>query len=483
MRNPLIVFFLLATLSTAWARVGGGESYSGGGSSSSSSGGGGDGQFIGLILELIIRLIFYYPMIGIPLLIGVAIMWFYFQKSSQNSEAFRNLQDWSAKNSVVRSARPDLSRLRAKDRNFSETLFLDFLTLLYTKALQRRGESLADVGAYVTGDLRRQLELDQDQKTDMVIIGGVRLLAVNTSTSVEAVDVQVEANVALSSGAELFVVDVLSFQRNAGVQTRSPEVVYAMSCPGCGNNTDINSQGACPACGNVVNDGRWSWVLQSLRRQSSTTKPPVVVSDSGAEIGTDLPTVRSRELASELTQLRQRDPQFDDFKFKEYARSTFLRLQAAWTERDWSKARPLETDYLFQQHQYWIHAYQNQGVRNVLEEVEVTRIELAKVSLDRYFDAITVRIFAQMKDYTVDAGSGQILSGSPSKLRRFSEYWTFVRRFGVTSVERDATRCPNCGGPLDKVTQVGDCEYCHTRITRGDFDWILSRIEQDEAYF
>ena len=76
-----------------------------------------------------------------------------------------------------------------------------------------------------------------------------------------------------------------------------------------------------------------------------------------------------------------------------------------------------------------------------------------------------------------------MVSGSPKTERYFSEYWTFVRRAGLTSKDRDATRCPNCGGPLDRVTQVGDCQYCNTRITRGDFDWILSRIEQDEAYF
>ena len=84
---------------------------------------------------------------------------------------------------------------------------------------------------------------------------------------------------------------------------------------------------------------------------------------------------------------------------------------------------------------------------------------------------------------TVSAETGEVLSGSPEQTRKFSEYWTFVRRAGVTSKERDAARCPSCGAPLDKVTQVGICEYCQSNITRGDFDWVLSRIEQDEAYF
>jgi hypothetical protein len=29
---------------------------------------------------------------------------------------------------------------------------------------------------------------------------------------------------------------------------------------------------------------------------------------------------------------------------------------------------------------------------------------------------------------------------------------------------------------------AGECEYCAARVTTGDFDWVLSRIEQDETY-
>jgi hypothetical protein len=29
---------------------------------------------------------------------------------------------------------------------------------------------------------------------------------------------------------------------------------------------------------------------------------------------------------------------------------------------------------------------------------------------------------------------------------------------------------------------AGDCAYCGARITSGEFDWVLSRIEQDESY-
>src|SRR5437588_219319 len=41
--------------------------------------------------------------------------------------------------------------------------------------------------------------------------------------------------------------------------------------------------------------------------------------------------------------------------------------------------------------------------------------------------------------------------------------------------------CPNCGASL-KVNAVGVCEFCKGKITSGEFDWVLSKIEQDESY-
>jgi hypothetical protein len=29
---------------------------------------------------------------------------------------------------------------------------------------------------------------------------------------------------------------------------------------------------------------------------------------------------------------------------------------------------------------------------------------------------------------------------------------------------------------------AGVCEYCGSKLTTGEFDWVVSRIEQDDAY-
>jgi hypothetical protein len=39
--------------------------------------------------------------------------------------------------------------------------------------------------------------------------------------------------------------------------------------------------------------------------------------------------------------------------------------------------------------------------------------------------------------------------------------------------------CPNCGAPLE-INQIGECKYCKAAVASGRFDWVLSRIEQED---
>jgi len=41
--------------------------------------------------------------------------------------------------------------------------------------------------------------------------------------------------------------------------------------------------------------------------------------------------------------------------------------------------------------------------------------------------------------------------------------------------------CPNCGAALN-INMTGHCNYCKAKVSSGEFDWVLSRIEQDEVY-
>lgn len=137
---------------------------------------------------------------------------------------------------------------------------------------------------------------------------------------------------------------------------------------------------------------------------------------------------------------------------------------------------------MFDTHRYWLMHYRDQGIRNVLANVNIENMQIAKITHDAWFDAITVRIFASMIDYETD-GSGRVLCGNQHTPRRFSEYWTLVRRSDrAQKSAQSVPACPSCGAPLDKINQSGVCGYCNSHVTLGEFDWVLALIEQDETY-
>ena len=59
--------------------------------------------------------------------------------------------------------------------------------------------------------------------------------------------------------------------------------------------------------------------------------------------------------------------------------------------------------------------------------------------------------------------------------------WTLIRGAGVRGAPRTDATCPNCGAPL-VTNMAGECDHCGAKLTRGDFDWVLSKIEQDDSY-
>jgi hypothetical protein len=154
----------------------------------------------------------------------------------------------------------------------------------------------------------------------------------------------------------------------------------------------------------------------------------------------------------------------------------FAQLQVAWSSREWLRARPFVSDNLFQSQMYWIDMYIQQRVRNMTENARILRIDLASVISDKHYDAITVRVWATGLDYTMSE------DGSRSKERAYSEYWTLIRGAQPSGRPTKTTpECPSCGAPL-KIAMTGNCEYCKVKVTTGEFDWVLSRIEQDESY-
>jgi predicted lipid-binding transport protein (Tim44 family) len=199
------------------------------------------------------------------------------------------------------------------------------------------------------------------------------------------------------------------------------------------------------------------------------------------EQGNELPTVVDPAAQARCAVISQKDPFFQWPTFEARVGLVFREFQTAWTQRDLLQMRPYFTDALFDTQRYWVEAYRAQGLRNVTDGARIERLELARVVSDKWFDAVTVRLYATGLDYVVRDSDGKVARGSTSHNRPSTEYWTVIRGAARTGPTRTSPECPSCGAHL-AVGMAGDCRYCRAKVTTGEFDWVLSRIEQDEAY-
>lgn len=511
-RPPLIMVLAIVAaamlvVGVAIARPGGGHSYSGGGGSSSGSGGDSDG-LVGLFL-ILLQLCFEHPVIGIPLM---AVFLGFVGINAAVKARRGKYKDWEAGAGVQPTQqaaqpaaahastyqRPGLARMspraaleaiRGFDQNFSTVLFEDFLYSLYAEVQRARGgNNLQRLSAYLTPEAAASLAGIPAAEVGTVIVGAMRVvnvMGVSQSDAFVQVAVEFEANYTERTHPQgqpvaFYVVEQWHVARRHGALSRAPGQANIIACPSCGAPLDLVMAGRCSHCGNQVNNGNFDWTVRGIQLLRREPRGPMLTSDT-PEQGNELPTIYDPNAQAAFQALSARDPQFRWDAFQARVGLIFSEFQTAWSARDLASMRPFLSDNLFQTQAYWIEAYKAQRLRNVTERARITGLELVKVASDRFFDSITLRVRASSLDYTVTEDGSRVVSGSRSRERVYSEYWTLIRGTGRSGPTRTDRSCPNCGAPL-KINMAGHCEYCGAKVTTGEFDWVLSRIEQDESY-
>jgi len=489
------------------ARVGGGGSYSGGGGGGSSGGGGDGGAIIGIV-RLLVWLTVEYPAVGVPVDIVVVgfVVYRFARRVNKGSESFSSSPVTTSTEVVafplgldLAGARPEtqfrqFAQLRKFDPNFSEIVFTDFCYALYGKAHDARGHganALDLFSPYLSESARKSL-LQRNPKdlkeVKGIIVGGMHIAdmrgletpTVNITLFFETNYTEVVSANGRSAEMSYYVRERWHLERKRDVLSPPPAQATALHCPKCGAPLQKDTVGACAFCGTRIESGEFQWYVRGIALLSTEAKGPLLTSDV-PEVGTDLPSVVQPGFKDVRIEFEKNNPTFSWGEFQARARLIFDELQTAWSTLNWERARPHETDNLFQMHQYWIDAYKRQHLRNALDQSRITALQPVKIQEDAFYNSITLRIGAQGYDYTVDE-RGNVVSGSKSKLRSWSEYWTFIRSRKAKPMPASANlNCPNCGAPL-KVNNSGVCEFCGGKITSGEFDWVLSRIEQDESY-
>jgi hypothetical protein len=488
------------------ARLGGGQGFSSGrrssGGSRSSGGGnsggsGGDSGGGGELVFLLIYLLWEQPQIGIPILLIVIVI-----------AVIRGMMGRSGARTVHRTHHYDegavdlglgkvpqrggvqgLEALRKADAGFSMPVFLDFVQLLHrraTEAAERR--SWDPLLPFVSEQARGQLESSMRGVTDVreVVAGGLQFLKVARDGERFSIRVTVQnsrRDTRDGKQEHVYLEEGWTLVRLATALSKEPDVVARMGCPSCGSAIDTDRGGRCRVCSTPIVDGLLQWRAESVVVQERRrVEPPAIgFTSGGTEPGVHEPTVLDPDLGRQWRDFRGRHPGFRSEDFQRRVEGIFYDLQKAWSEAKFQTARPHVTDTLYQTLRFYLEQYTESGLRNQLHDVKLLRQEVAKVQMDAWYEAITVRIYGSMKDTVVDRG-GKVIGGNADNDRIFSEYWTFLRAIGSGDQSHDTKSCPSCGAPLDKVNQAGICGYCESRITTGKFDWVLSRIDQAEVY-
>jgi len=481
---PLQVLFLAGV---ALARPGGGHTFGGSSSSSGSShnsgsgsgDGGGDG---GELVFMLIRLIIYYPKIGLPLLLVAAFFWW--KVSRERNEA------WATSRPKPVAPTAQLQAIRAADPEFSQVILEDFAYRLYASAHRARhdAKALGALSPYLAPDVQASLqkEAPREKPVSHVVVGALRIAQVTTLAAAGDVPpcfeltLDFEANLSTDAQHTEYVRETWTLRRDQRARTKPPEQAASLGCPNCGAPFSSTDGRRCAYCGQVVADGRFDWLV--VRREVKAREPRgPSLTGNVAEQGTDSGTVRAGDVDQRWAELVASDPALDQANFAARLKHIYADLNRTWSACELEPMRPLVTDGMYDYLRYWVEAYRAQGLRNLLSDMQILRSQRVKIVRDKHFDAITVRIWATGHDATVKAEGGEVVGGSTRTLRNYSEYWTLIRSSSARGAPRADASCPSCAAALS-ITMAGTCAHCGSHLTRGEFDWVLSKIEQDDVY-
>ncbi|MGR8932648.1 MAG: TIM44-like domain-containing protein [Gammaproteobacteria bacterium] len=387
-----------------------------------------------------------------------------------------------------------LARIKQIDENFSTILFFDFVHSLYCKFYEFSTKpEYAYLSPFLSVELQHHFDRAQPMTIDEIVVNSIRWLEINTDgIGGDRLSVEINANYSLDLQglrSRYSVIERWQFYQRKGLLSAVPEKMQGLCCPECGASAHFTDAGVCDYCGGTIQQGVEQWCLRQ-RVVVGTRSVPLGegLAAYAEEQGTANATVKAADLIEQKNNLLRRYEISDWQRFwqpyeHDVIRAYFAAIYGHWSRRDWRGARHLLSDRLYEINSFWQALYTERGWYNRLDNLRIEQVELAKIDADKFYETITVRIFAACNDYTEDE-SGRLAGGSKTELRRFSEYWTFVRRTGIEhhNSPYSLNQCPQCGAPADKMGQTGECGYCVSKISNGQFSWVLFMIEQDDVY-
>ena len=386
----------------AWARPGGGQSYSGGSRSTrssgghSSSGGGGGGDASGLIFQLLLLCI-QYPALGVPVLVIVLVFFVgkafvgSGQKGWSTSTPAEAVQAVQRVEQNARLGRSELDAIRALDPGFSLVLFEDFAYMLYAAVQRARGLGTQALAAYLAPDLAQTLVDPQLSDVQGIVIGAMRYVRFSgTRGPMLEVEIELESNYVevLRAGG---TTPLLRRRSPRAHPRRQRALAPARPRPQAGlPELRRSARSRARHRMQLLSPKRRLRPLRLDDRQPEQRNPrnPRPAADQRRRRNRHRSPHdrRSRRASKSSKSSRAKIPRVNWQALQGRVALIFAELQVAWSGRDPLKIRPFVSDNLFQSMYYWIDLYTQERCRNVTENATIMRIDLANVLSDAYFD-------------------------------------------------------------------------------------------------
>jgi predicted lipid-binding transport protein (Tim44 family) len=157
-----------------------------------------------------------------------------------------------------------------------------------------------------------------------------------------------------------------------------------------------------------------------------------IPSNTGYQAPTGAPVEEAPASTNDIDyrSLTMMDRSFDPNQFLKTAQDTFFKVQGAWNKQDTAALRSLCGSELMQTWEQELNDLRARGHQNKMENIALRESEITEAWTENGQDFITVRLHANLLDYTVDQKSGNVVSGNNSDPIEFQEYWTFTRPVG-----------------------------------------------------
>ena len=107
--------------------------------------------------------------------------------------------------------------------------------------------------------------------------------------------------------------------------------------------------------------------------------------------------------------LTMMDRSFDPNQFLKTAQDTFFKVQGAWNKQDTAALRSLCGSELMQTWEQELNDLRARGQQNKMENIALRESEITEAWTENGQDYITVRLHANLLDYTVDQKSGNVV--------------------------------------------------------------------------